>query len=142
MNLKNISTNISLRVRYAETDQMGIVYHGEYATYFEVARIEFFNRIGISYKTLEENGIILPVTELIIKYLKPALFDDLLSINVSLRETPKGAKIIFDYKIYNEKGNLLTLASTNLAFLNKENKRPIRCPEFIIEKLNSLKNEQ
>lgn len=136
-----ISTTISLQVRYGETDQMGIVYHGNYPSYLEVARIQFFNHIGISYKSLEENGIMLPVTELNIKYLKPAHFDEELSIHVSLREIPKGPRIIFDYEIFNKNGNLLTIASTNLAFINKENRRPIRCPESIIERLNSLKNQ-
>lgn len=142
MNLSKISTTISIQVRYGETDQMGIVYHGNYPAYFEVARIQFFNHIGISYKSLEENGIILPVTDLNIKFLKPALFDDILSVNVSLREIPKSARIIFDYEIYNESGNLLTTGSTNLAFVSKENKRPFRCPDFIIERLNSFKNEE
>src|SRR5690625_7752710 len=87
---KAISTTISLRVRYGETDQMVIVYHCNYPYDLEVARIQFFNHIGISYKSLEENGIMLSVTDLNIKYLKPAHFDEELSIRVSLREIPKG----------------------------------------------------
>src|SRR5690625_2843813 len=136
-----ISTTISLRVRYGETEQMGIVYHGNYPSYLEVARTQFFNHIDISYKSLEEHGIKLRVTDLNIKCLKPAHFDQELAIRVSLRESTKGLRIIFDNEIFNKNGNLLTTASTSLAIINKENRRPIRCPEPIIERLNSLKNQ-
>lgn len=141
MNLANISSTFSIRVRYGETDQMGIVYHGNYPSYFEAARIDFFRNVGIPYKELEEIGIMLPVTELSIKFIKPAHFDELLSVKTILRQIPSGARIVFDYEIRNESGNLLTTGSSTLAFMNSESRRPIRCPEFIINQLNSLENQ-
>ncbi len=128
---------ISFRVRYSETDQMGIVYHGKYADYLEVGRVEWLRSLGISYKSLEEGGILLPVINLQIEYKKSAKYDDLLTVETYLRKRPQ-VKIHFDYKIYNESRELLVLASTTLAFMNKHNSRPVKCPDRILQKLDGF----
>ncbi|MFA5619712.1 MAG: thioesterase family protein [Weeksellaceae bacterium] len=137
-----ILTSISIRVRYGETDQMGIVHHGNYPAYCEVARIEFFRKINLPYKDMEENGIILPVTELSLKFHKSAYFDDLLTVQTRLKEIPGGVRIKLYYSIFNENGDLLTTADTTLAFLDKITRKPIRCPEFIIQRLKEVEEIQ
>ncbi len=121
-----------IRVRYAETDQMGVVHHGNYAQYLELARIEWMEQFGISYKNMEKNGIMLPVYEMNFKFKKPAHFDDILSIETGLREEPS-VRLIFDYKIRNQDGKLLTTATTTLVFMNAKTKQPISCPENILK---------
>lgn len=126
-----------VKVRYAETDQMGVVHHGNYAQYLELARIAWLEELGISYKSMEKNGIMLPVHEMKISYHRPAYFDDLLKVEVIMDKTPRST-IEFDYKIYNEKNELLTTASTRLVFVNMENNRPTRCPQYILDKLQAI----
>lgn len=133
-----ISSTISVRVRYGETDQMGIVYHGNYPAYFEQGRIELFREIGLPYKELEENGILLPVYELNLKYLKSAFYDDILKIETTIHEIPRDVRFRFDYKIFNEKQELLTTGYAILAFVDKQTRRPVRCPKYMIERLESL----
>jgi acyl-CoA thioester hydrolase len=123
-----IEHNVELRVRYAETDQMAYVYYGNYASYFEVGRVETFRRIGFSYKELEEAGVIMPVLEFKTKYLKPAKYDDLLTIKVFVKEKP-GVRIKFDYEVYNEQNILLTIAETTLVFVNSQSGKPCFLPE-------------
>jgi len=123
-----------VKVRYAETDQMGVVHHGNYVQYLELARIDWLDNLGISYKWMEDNGVILPVHNLEIAFKKSATFDDNLKVETSLRELPS-VRIIFDYKIYNQNDDLLTVASTELIFINKESKKPMRCPEYIFDLL-------
>jgi acyl-CoA thioester hydrolase len=113
---------------------MGVVYHGNYAQYLEMARVEWLRDLGISYRDMEENGIMLPVVSLSISYIKPALYDDLVTVKVILKKTP-AVRIEFDYEVTNEMDELLAKANTVLAFMDKEKKRPIRCPEYILEKL-------
>jgi len=125
---------ISFRVRYSETDQMGVVYHGNYPQYLEMGRVEWLRTLGISYKEMEENGIILPVISLQLDYKKSAIYDDLLTIRTILRKRPL-VRIEFDYEIYNEKRELLAEANTVLAFMDSVNNKPVRCPEYILEKL-------
>ncbi len=124
----------SFRVRYSETDQMGVVYHGNYAQYLELGRVEWLRSMGISYKDLEDDGIILPVIHLQIDYKKSALYDDLITVETFLKKVPL-VKIEFDYKIYRESGELLAEANTVLAFMDKRTNRPIKCPESILAKL-------
>lgn len=121
-----------LRVRYAETDQMGYVYYGNYATYFEVARVEFLRSRGISYKELEEAGIMLPVLNLEVKYHKPAKYDDLLTIKTKVVKTPS-ITIEFHFKIYNEQDVLLTTGFTSLVFIDMKRNRPTRAPQIILD---------
>ncbi len=122
-----ISNEIQIRVRYAETDQMGYVYYGNYATYFEVARVELLRSIGFTYKKLEEEGILLPVFDFSIKYIKPAFYDDLLTIKTSL-EYNDGARINFHYETFNESGTLLNKAETTLVFIDRTTNRPTTMP--------------
>jgi len=129
-----LTNEISFRIRYAETDQMGVVYHGNYAQYLEMARVEWLRYLGISYRDMEENGIMLPVVSLSISYIKPALYDDLVTVKVMLKKIP-AVRIEFDYEVTNEMDEVLAKANTVLAFMDKEKKRPIRCPEYILEKL-------
>ena len=126
-----IHTTHSIRVRYGETDPMKYVYYGNYAEYFEVARVELFRTLGISYDEIEKRGIFLPVSEYKIKYLKPGLYDQLLEIHTYIKKTP-GVKIEFDYEIYNEDKVKITEASTTLFFLDAETNKIVRCPDFLL----------
>ncbi|EAR01541.1 acyl-CoA thioesterase [Maribacter sp. HTCC2170] len=126
---------ISFRVRYGETDQMGVVYHGNYPQYLEMGRVEWLRVLGISYKSMEENGIILPVISITINYKKSALYDDLITLRTILRKKPM-VRIEFDYEIYNENGDLLAEANTVLAFMDAKKNRPVKCPDYLLEKLN------
>ncbi|MGB5274014.1 MAG: thioesterase family protein [Flavobacteriaceae bacterium] len=125
---------ISFRVRYSETDQMGVVYHGNYAQYLEMGRVEWLRSLGISYKSMEENGIMLPVISLRLDFKKSATYDELLFVDTKLKKTPS-VRIEFDYKIYNEAREILVEANTVLVFIDMNSKRPIRCPEFLLEKI-------
>ncbi len=125
-----------VKVRYAETDQMGIVHHGNYAEYLEIARLDWLDQLGVSYKTLEKEGVMLPVYELNTKFIKPAYFDDVLRIETQLRELPR-VKIEFSYQVFNQQDELITTAYTILVFMDSETKRPIRCPEYILNKIKS-----
>tara|TARA_R110000765_G_scaffold143218_4_gene244753 strand:- start:267 stop:665 length:399 start_codon:yes stop_codon:yes gene_type:complete len=129
------TNEISFRIRYSETDQMGVVYHGNYAQYLELARVEWLRSLGISYKTMEEDGIMLPVISLLINYIKPALYDDLITVKVILKKKP-AVRIEFDYEITNEAGDLLATANTVLVFMDMKRKRPTKCPQFLLDKLN------
>lgn len=125
----------SFRVRYAETDQMGVVYHGNYPQYLEMGRVEWLRSLGISYKNMEENGVMLPVISLTINYKKPALYDDLLTVTTIIHKKPL-VRIEFDYEIHNESGDLLVEANTVLAFMDTKANRPMKCPNYILDKLN------
>ncbi|CAD5247148.1 MULTISPECIES: thioesterase family protein [unclassified Imperialibacter] len=119
-----------LRVRYAETDQMGYAYYGNYAAYYEVARVECIRSLGFSYKKLEEMGVMLPVLELHTRYLLPARYDELLTIKVVIPKKPT-LKILFQYEILNEAGKLINEGETTLVFINMETNRPMRMPEVM-----------
>ncbi len=125
------NNKISFRVRYGETDQMGVVYHGNYAQYLEMGRVEWLRSLGISYKKIEESGIILPVISLSLHFKKSALYDDLITVETILKKSPS-VKIEFDYKIYNENKELLIEANTVLAFIDAKKNRPIKCPTEIL----------
>ena len=111
------SSETKIRVRYAETDQMNVVYYGNYAQYFEVGRVESIRQLGFSYKDLESTGIIMPVVEMNAKYLRPARYDDLLTIRTTLREWPVDHRIRFHQEVFNEEGKLLTVGDVLLYFL-------------------------
>lgn len=129
-------SEISFRVRYAETDQMGVVYHGNYAQYLEMGRVEWLRKFGVSYKSMEENGIMLPVISLQVKFIKPAIYDDLITVRTILKKTPT-VKIEFDFEIYNESGAILANANVVLAFIDMKRNRPTRCPGYLLEKIDS-----
>ncbi|MBD0776562.1 acyl-CoA thioesterase [Maribacter sp. ANRC-HE7] len=125
---------ISFRVRYAETDQMGVVHHGNYPQYLEMGRTEWLRSYGISYKAMEDNGIILPVVSISLNYKKSAYYDDIIVLRTYLRKKPM-VRIEFDYEIYNGEGDLLAVANTVLAFMDAKKNKPIRCPADILEKI-------
>ena len=130
------SFSIKIKVRYCETDQMGLVHHGNYINYFEEARIGWISNLGLLYSEMEKSGIILPVSKLNVSYLRPAYFDDDLVVNVELAELPT-SRLIFNYTIKN-KDEVIVTGTTVLAFLNKETKKPVRCPDYMLEKVTSL----
>ena len=127
-----IHTTHSLRVRYAETDPMKYVYYGNYAQYFEVARVELFRSLGISYDEIESQGIWLPVSEYNIKYLKPALYDEVLEIHTFIKKIP-GVRVEFEYEIYNSSNLKITEAQTTLFFLDSKTNKIVKCPSFLME---------
>lgn len=125
-----------IRVRYAETDQMKYVYYGNYAIYFEVARVECLRNLGLEYKKLEEeHQVMMPVLEQYSKYIKPAMYDDILDIKVSIPELPQ-MRIRFEYEIFRG-DTLLHKAYTTLAFVNMQTFKPIPCPEIFLGLLKS-----
>jgi acyl-CoA thioester hydrolase len=124
-----------VRVRYAETDQMNIVYHGNYAQYFEVGRVEAIRQLGLSYKDLETSGIIMPVIEWTAKFIRPAHYDDLLTVRTTLRELPVSYRIEFLQEVYNEKGKLLTTGAVLLYFLKSANMEKTNMPAEMEERL-------
>lgn len=126
---------VTLRVRYGETDKMGFVYYGVYAQYYEVGRVELLRSLGISYKSIEENGFELPVLNFNINYKKPAHYDDKLTLKTSLKEMPT-SKIIFFYECFNDNNQLINNGEISLVFVNKETKKPCRAPEIIYRKLS------
>ena len=129
--------NTQVRVRYAEADPMNVVYYGNYAQYFEVGRVESLRNLGISYKGIEDMGIMLPVVELNIKYLRPAKYDDLLTIKSQIKELPTEHKIVFDQEIYNEEGKLLTIGKVKLYFMDSQLGKRLSMPAIMLEKLST-----
>jgi acyl-CoA thioester hydrolase len=125
----------TLRVRYAETDQMNIVYYGNYAQFFEVGRAECIRDLGFSYKNMEELGVHMPVVALQVKFLRPARYDDLITIKTMLRELPEKYEITFHHEVYNERKKLLTTGQVTLMFIDSVANKRIRMPDFLREKL-------
>ncbi len=126
-----------IRVRYAETDQMGYVYYGNYAAYYEVGRVEALRNLGMTYRELEEQGILMPVIENHSKYLYPGRYDELLTIKVIMKEIPS-IRIIFNYEIYNESGILINTGETKLVFIDKEKGKPVRLPPVMSKLLKKF----
>ena len=124
----------TVRVRYAETDKMGYVYYGNYAQYFEVGRVEALRSLGSSYKEMEDDGVMLPVYSFTVKYLKPAVYDDLLVVKTIIKEMPK-VRITFDYEIYNQKNELINMVSTSLVFINVATNKPCTAPASFLDKI-------
>lgn len=121
-----------IRVRYSETDRMDYVYYGEYAGYLEVARVEALRSLGFVYKTMEDDGILLPVLDYKIRFMRPARYDDLLRIDLRIPEIP-AARMIFQYSIFNQDGVLLSEAETTLVFVQKEFGKPCKAPAALIQ---------
>lgn len=134
----SFSNKTKLRVRYGETDQMGYCYYGNYAQYFEVGRVETMRSAGMSYREMEERGIMLPVSEFSVKYFAPARYDDELTITTFIASL-KGARLLFDYEIHNEKGELVAKAHTTLVFVSVENMRPVKAPGDFIQLLEKYR---
>ena len=122
---------IEVRVRYGETDQMGVVYYGNYGRLLEIGRTEMIRELGMAYMELEENGIVMPVYSVESKYRNVLKYDELITIETTLKELPT-ARIEFFYRIFNEKGVLAHEAKVVLVFLDKKTNRPIRSPERLL----------
>jgi acyl-CoA thioester hydrolase len=123
-----------LRVRYGETDQMGYMYYGNYGEFFEVGRVEMLRSLGLTYSWMEEIGIMMPVLEMKCRYLKPARYDEEISIQVTVKKMP-GVKILFKYELYNEKQDLIHVGETLLAFVNMKTGRPSLPPQEFLNKV-------
>jgi acyl-CoA thioester hydrolase len=123
---------IQIRVRYGETDQMGVVHHGNYALYLEMGRIEWLRKMGISYKKMEESGLMLPVISMSLNFKKSACYDDVINVKTQLKNRPT-AKIEFEYEITDEKGEIITTANVVLAFIDMKTNRPVRAPKYILD---------
>lgn len=135
MNL--ISTSV-IDVRYAETDQMGVVHHSVYAQYFEIGRLDWLNQFNIHYYKMEQEGVMLPVYDLGVKYHRPVKFGEKIFVKTSLSALPD-VKIKFNYRIFNEKEELVTSGFTTLVFVDAKTRRPMRCPSYILEAFQSIK---
>lgn len=130
-----LERKIQFRVRYCETDQMGVVHHGNYAQYFEMGRIEWLRSFGLSYKEMEADGVALPVVNLSTNFSKPAFYDDELELFTSLKDFPT-AKIVFNYELKRD-GVLISNGSTTLVFVNTTTNRPIKAPEIFMKLLKT-----
>ncbi|NBR14212.1 MAG: acyl-CoA thioesterase [Flavobacteriales bacterium] len=128
----NYSFTYQLRVRYSETDKMGYCYYGNYASYLEVGRVETMRSLGVSYKSMEDEGVMLPVLDFSIKYLRPAKYDDLLSVKTIITKI-EGTRIYFDYEIHNEENQKLIIAQTCLVFVGVKTMKPIAVPEHLLK---------
>jgi acyl-CoA thioester hydrolase len=129
------STNTQVRVRYAETDQMGVVYHSNYFLYFESARAESIRQLGFTYADMEKMGIIMPVIDVHCRYLRPAKYDDLLTIKTILKELPVHHKIEFHHEVYNEQNELLATGKIILYFMEAHSMKRTVMPQHLLEKL-------
>lgn len=134
------TSQTQVRVRYAETDQMGVVYHSHYFQYFEVARAESIRSLGFTYADMEKMGVIMPVIEVQCRYLRPALYDDLLTVKVILKELPVHHKIEFHQEVYNEKGDLLVNGKVILYFMESTTMKRTTMPEQLLLKLQPYFN--
>lgn len=124
-----------IRVRYSETDQMGVVYHSNFFPYFEVARAESIRQMGFTYADMENMGVIMPVVDVHAKYLRPALYDDLLTVKTYLKELPLHHKIEFHHEVFNEKNELLCVGKIILYFMEKKDMKKTIMPETLKKKL-------
>ena len=129
------STETQIRVRYAETDQMGVVYHSNFFPYFESARAESIRHLGFTYADMEKMGVIMPVVDVHCRYLQPAVYDDLLTIKTILKELPIHHKIEFHHEVYNEKENLLAVGKLILYFVEAKTMKRTTMPQPLMEKL-------
>lgn len=130
------SDKIDIRVRYSETDQMGVVHHGNYPLYLEIARIEWLRKLGISYKKMEENGMGLPVISLTVKYKKSIKYDDVITVKTTLKKEP-GVKVEFDFEILNNFEQILSTANVVLVFVDLKTNKPARPPKYFLDALLS-----
>ncbi len=129
------SFEIKTRVRYGETDKMGYVYHGNYPVFYDMARTEFLRSLGISYKELEDSGILMPVIDLKVHYKSPVYYDELITIRVIVKELPV-TRMHFFYEIYNEQQKLVNEGETVLVFIDANSRRPMRLPAILQEPFN------
>jgi acyl-CoA thioester hydrolase len=126
-----------IRVRYAETDQMGYMYYGNYAAFYEVARTEMLRSLDMTYSSMEKDGIMLPVAELKTKYLKPALYDENIRIKVIINQKPS-VRIIFNYELFNEKEELINIGETTLVFFDRVKNKPCLPPKQFLKEMGTF----
>lgn len=131
-----ITHTTHVRVSYAATDQMGYAYYGRYAEYLEIARTDLVRAVGLPYREVEERGVWLPVSELNVEYLRPALYDDRLTIRTVVKERPQ-VRFVFHSEIFNQQGELLARGRVTLVFFDAQRKRPIRMPDFVAEAIDA-----
>lgn len=130
-----------IRVTYADTDQMGYVYYGNYARFYEIARVESLRSLGLTYKELEESGVMMPVLENHSKYISPAYYDELLTVRTTIKERPS-VRITFSYEVINEENKIIHTGETLLVFVNMTNGRPCRMPEVMGNLLDRYFNDE
>jgi len=131
-----ITSENSIQIRYDEVDKMGYVYHGNYAKYYHISRTELMRNIGFSDKELESHNIILPIIELNVKYLKPVYYDDVITIKTYLRQLPD-SRMTFEHEVRNVVGELINTASSTVVFVDNVTRRPMRAPDFFVDKLKT-----
>lgn len=124
--------DVQIRVGYKDTDQMGVVHHSNYVVYYEIARTEWLRSKGFTYRGLEEKGVMMPVREIHSKFLRPAFYDDLLTVRISIAEL-EGVHVVFAHEIFNQEGVLLHTGTAELVFTNAATRRPCRAPEWFVE---------
>lgn len=129
------SYSTTIRIHYALTDQMGVVYHGHYAQFFEIARTESIRSLGFSYKMLEAMGIMMPVVDMHTRLLKPIKYDEIIKVTITLRELPKHHKVTFYGEIHNEVGELCTVGTVTLFFIDMKTLKRVHIPDAMLEKL-------
>lgn len=129
------TSKTQIRIHYALTDQMGFVYHGHYAQFYEIGRTEALRSLGLSYKEVEATGVIMPVTEIHSRFIRPALYDDLITVVTSVKEIPLHHRIVFHSEIFNEKNELLNVGDVTLYFMDAKTMKRASIPEMIKEKL-------
>jgi acyl-CoA thioester hydrolase len=129
-----LTSKTEVRIRYAETDQMGYVYYGNYAQFFEIGRVEALRELGYTYRFMEENGVMMPVAHMDIDYHKPAKYDDLIQISTFIKSMPT-VKMVFEHEIHNEAGLLLATGKTILVFVDMTTQKITRSPEFLTQAL-------
>jgi acyl-CoA thioester hydrolase len=124
-----------IRVRYAETDQMGYMYYGNYAQFYEVGRVEMLRSLGMTYRSMEQSGIMMPVLDLKCKFIKPALYDEELTVKVIVEKMP-GIRMYFHYELFNEKNELINLGETTLVFVDMKKNKPCMPAKEFLDKIS------
>jgi len=127
-----VTYETKIRVRYKETDTMGVVHHSNYVNYYEVVRTEMMRELGTTYKTLEASGVMLPIHEVKMNFLSPAYYDDLLTVRLTMKQMP-GVRMIFDHEIFNEQGILLNTGQVVLVFMDAAKRKACRAPQRIMD---------
>lgn len=130
------SYDTQIRVCYADVDQMGFVYYGNYLKFYEIARGESMRALGLSYREMEERGVMMPVVRAELNYKKPAHYDDVITVRTIVKELPQGARMDFYYEVYNQESQLLNHGFSQLAFVRKDSGMPCRCPDYLTELLS------
>ena len=126
------TSQTEIRVRYGETDKMGVVYNGNYALYFEVGRTEALRQIGITYDSIEQEGTMMPVHSMSMHFHKPAVYDEVLTIHTSFEALPS-VRIKIQYDIRNINNEKVCSGETTLVFVDRMSGKPVRCPEYILK---------